>query len=71
MLQQVRVSPVVRAPHLDAVLKVRPHSTQQRGRVTSLAPVAPLLLMQPRIRLAFLVHGGYHSLFYILVSPHI
>ena len=31
-LQQLHVSPVLSTPHLDAVLQVRSHSTEQRGR---------------------------------------
>ena len=35
VLQQVHVSPVLRTPHLDAVLQVRSHTTEQKGRITS------------------------------------
>ena len=35
-LQQVHISPAPRSPHLDTVLQVRSHSTEQRGRITSL-----------------------------------
>ena len=42
---------MLRTPHLDAVLQVRPHSTEQRGRITSLATLATLLLVQ--LRMAF------------------
>ena len=31
-LQQIHISPVLRTPDLDAVLQVRSHSTEQRGR---------------------------------------
>ena len=34
-LQQVHVSAALKTPHLDAVLQVRPHSTEQRGRITA------------------------------------
>ena len=44
---------VLSTPHLDAVLQVRSHSTEQRGRITSLALLAVLLWMQPRVWLAF------------------
>ena len=40
MLQQVYV---LRTPHLDAVLQVRSHSAEQRGRITSLTLLAILL----------------------------
>ncbi|KAK4829131.1 hypothetical protein QYF61_002210 [Mycteria americana] len=51
-LQQVRVFSVLRAPELDTVLQVGSH-LEQRGRITSLDLLAMLLLMQPRIQLAF------------------
>jgi len=52
-LQQVRVPPVLRTPHLDAVLQVRPHSAEQRHTITS-SPCWPhCFWMQPRIGLAF------------------
>jgi len=35
-LQQLHVSPALRTPPVDAVLQVRCHSAQQRGRSTSL-----------------------------------
>ena len=47
-LQQLHVSPVLRTPHLNAVLQVRPHSTEQRVRITSLTLLATLLLVQPK-----------------------
>ena len=49
--QQVCVSPVLRIPHLDAVLQVRPH--QHRVEGTSLTLLATLLLMQPGTWLTF------------------
>ena len=43
VLQQVHISPVLRTPHLDAVLQVRPHRCRvERRRITSLT----LLVMQ-------------------------
>lgn len=42
-LQQLHVSLVLRTPHLHAALQVRSHSTQQRGRISSLALPATLL----------------------------
>jgi len=49
-LQQVHVLPVLKAPELDAGPGI---SAEQRGRITTLALLATLLLMQPRIQLAF------------------
>jgi len=46
VLQQLPISPVLRAPHLDAALQVRPPSPE--GQIPSLALPAVLLLMQPR-----------------------
>jgi len=52
MFQQIYGSPVARTPHLNAVLQVRPH--QCRVEVQDhLSALAMLLLMQPRIQLAF------------------
>jgi len=42
-LQWVHVCPALRTPHLDAVLQVRSHSTEQRGRSPSFALLATLL----------------------------
>ena len=38
---------------MDAVLQVRCHSAEQRGRIPSLTLLAMLLWMQPRIQLGF------------------
>ena len=43
VLQQLHVSLVRRAPHLDTALHVRSHSTEHRGRTSSLALLATLL----------------------------
>ena len=37
---------MLRTPHVDTVLQVRSHSAEQRVRITSLAMLATLLLMQ-------------------------
>jgi len=40
-------------PELDAVLQEVSHKSREEGRITSLNLLAMLLLVQPRIRLAF------------------
>jgi len=52
---------VLRTPHLDAVLQVRPH--QHRVEVQEHLPdlLATLLCMQPRVRLATTRAGGLSS----------
>ncbi|KAK4829642.1 hypothetical protein QYF61_005935 [Mycteria americana] len=52
-LQQLHVLLVLRAPELDAALQGGLTRAEQRGRIPSLALLATLLWMQPRIRLAF------------------
>jgi len=44
---------VLRAPELDMGLQGGLTRAEQRGRITSLDLLATLLLMQPRLRLAF------------------
>jgi len=52
-LQQLHVFSVLRAPELDKGLQVGLTRAEQRGRITSLDLLAMLLLMKPRIWLAF------------------
>ena len=55
-LSQVCVLLVLKTSYLDAALQMRSHSSEQRGRITSLALLATLLLVQPRIQLAVRAH---------------
>jgi len=78
MLWKLHVSPVLKAPCLDAVLQVRPHSAEQRGRITSLTP--PVRQDLPLGKLCWLSHitsllwfnlaGGW-ALHSQLPSPHL
>ena len=56
-LQQLHVSPALRTPPVDAVLQVRCHSAQQRGRSTSL-PAARAALAAAQGPLGFLCCQG-------------
>ena len=67
-LQQLHVSPVLRTPHVDAVLQVRPHQCRAEGQDHSLVLLATLLCMQPRIQLAFWAVRSHCWLMFIFSS---
>lgn len=53
LLQQLHVLLALRAPELDAILQVRSHESRAGGQNHLFELLVMLLLMQPRICLAF------------------
>ena len=59
LLQKLHIFLVLGAPDLDAVLQLGPHKGRVRGTITSLTPLATLLLMEPSTSLAFQAASVY------------
>jgi len=59
-LQQVHVSPVLRAPHLDTVLQVRPHQRRVEGQDHLPRPAGHASSDAAQDTVGFLSHTSFH-----------